>query len=449
MAKVSDQSLYKKVFHLAWPAVLEAFFINLAGLIDTMMVAGLGAAAVAATGLSTQPFFLTMTPVIATTVSLSALVARRMGEERREKANETFVTACLICFILAFFVTAFGLLLADPVLRIAGSNPQTHEMGVAYYHARSLGIFVLVFTMAFDAAQRGSGNTHIAFKVNLTSSAVNIFLNYLLIYGHWGFPKLGVYGAGLATVLGDVVACILATISVFGRHSYIKIPYIVKHQIRASWASFKSILYLGLPLAAENVLMRVGFVATAVTAAGLGTEPFAAHQVTMNLLGLGFSFGDGMQTSAMTLTGNALGAKEGERAIRYGRTCRTIGYFLAGFLSLAVLLFGPQFYDYQFADAQVVNMGVHISRYIILIVFFQIQQLIYNGVLRSAGDVKYTMITSMISVTIIRTLATLLFVHFFHLGLDGIWMGILLDQFFRFLFSYWRFHQGKWIYLKI
>ncbi|WP_019134581.1 MATE family efflux transporter [Kallipyga massiliensis] len=449
MKFLQEKKFYKQVYTMAWPAVLESFFINLAGLIDTMMVAGLGPAAVAATGLTNQPYFILLTPLIAVATALSALVARRMGEGHRREANTNFLSALVLCAGISLAITLITLGFADRILEMAGSNRETHDMAVTYFHIYAGGSFFVNFTTVINAAQRGSGNTRIAFTTNLVSSLVNIIFNYLLIYGHLGFPRLGVMGAALATIIGQAVSFLMATLSVTHRDSYIHLGYCLRRKIRPKWEAFRSLSFLGGPIMAENLLMRVGFLATALMAAGLGTEAFAVHQVNMNLLSMGFSLGLGMQTAAMTLAGKSMGAGKEKEAIIFGKACRDMGYGLAVFLALAILALGPAFYHFQFADDAIAEVGVHISLYVIAIVFFQIQQLIYNGILRSAGDVKFTLVASLVSVTLVRTLMTILLVRIFHLGLDGIWWAILIDQTCRFLFSFFRFRQGKWIYLKI
>ncbi len=444
-----QKSYYQSAFKLAWPAVLESFFIDVAGMIDTMMVAGLGPVAVAATGLTMQPTFLAMTPLIAVATALSAIVARRMGEGDRKNANESLSTAIAVAIIVTAFISIGTLIFSGQIVDFAGGNSDTHSPAVTYFRIRMAGLIFTHLTMVINSAQRGSGNTGIAFTTNMVSSLVNIVFNYLLIYGKFGFPELGIKGAALATVLGSLVAMIMSIRSLFKKHSYVKFSYITRKKLWPSMAIWKSINNLGFPILIENLLMRVGFMTTAVVAAGLGTDPFAAHQVNMNLLGLGFSFGNGMQVAAMTLTGESLGRGSEEDALKYGKICQRMGIFLAALLSTVMLLTARTYYGLQFKDPEIIRIGEVLARYVMVIVFFQIQQVIFGGILRSAGDVKYTLIASTISVTIIRSFATIFFVNVLHLGLHGIWMGVFFDQMSRFLFMFIRFKQGKWTKLKI
>lgn len=435
--------------HVAWPAVLESFFISLAGMIDTMMVSSLGSYAVAAVGLTTQPKFIGFSIFISINIALSALVARRKGEERQRSANETLLSALTISLILCLAVTVAMVAFTEPIMKFAGANADTLDPSSRYFRIIMGGMFFNIITLCINAAQRGSGNTIIAFTTNLVSSLVNIAFNYLLIQGNLGFPKLGIEGAALATVLGTVVSAIMSFQSLFQRNSYVRIAYMIKRKLRPTMEAVKSISNLAINLFVENIFMRIGFLATALMAAGLGTAAFAAHNVGMNLLNLGFAFADGMQVAAVALTGESLGAGKKEQALAYGKVCQRIGFVISVALSLFLLVFGRGIYGLHFQEADIINDGVMISHFIMVIVLLQISQLIYGGCLRAAGDVRYCLMSSLVSVTIIRTLVTFVLVQVFHLGLVGIWLGVGSDQFSRFVFMSLRFRQKKWLNIKI
>ena len=306
-----------------------------------------------------------------------------------------------------------------------------------------------VIQMGINSAQRGAGNTRITMRTNLVSSAVNITFNYLLIQGHFGFPKLGILGAALATVLGTIVASVMCILSIWKKDTFISIPLILSKKLRPSMEAFLSIVRVGYSVFAEQVLMRIGFMLTAIMAAKQGTNAMAAHQVGMNIMSLSFSFGDGLQATAVALIGFSLGAKQPERAKEYGRTCRMIGGVIAVLLAI-LYFFGARFLmGLFFEEEEIIAIGVGIMRVIIFVVMLQIAQVIYMGCLRGAGDTLYTAVASTISVTLVRMLGSYLFGYTFGLGIIGIWIGVLADQLSRFLFGSIRFRQGKWTEIKI
>lgn len=195
--------------------------------------------------------------------------------------------------------------------------------------------------------------------------------------------------------------------------------------------------------------MRIGFMSTAIMAADMGTSAMAAHQVGMNALGLSFSLGDGMQAAAVALIGQSLGERNPRQAKKYGFLCQKVGMVLAVCTSIVYLVFGKALYQVFFSEEHIVEMGVGITRCIMIIVLFQISQVIFTGCLRGAGDVVYTMISSCVSVTFVRTIASYLCCYTLGWGIYGIWAGIIADQLCRLTFSSIRFIKGKWVKIKI
>ena len=449
MQEQSKNSIAKEAVRMALPAILESFFVALAGMVDSLMVSSLGSHAVAAVGLTTQPKFMGLSLFFATNVAVSALVARRRGEKRKDLANRILLVAVMFVLVATVVVSALCVGFANEIIAFCGSNEETHELAVAYFRIIMGGMLFNVLSMVINAAQRGSGNTMIAMRTNITSNAVNMLGNYLLIQGHFGFPAWGIHGAAIATVFGTVVACVMSIQSLFKKDNFVSIPYIIKEKIKPSIEPLISMVKLGFSVFIEQILMRVGFMSTAMMAAGMGTAAMAAHQVGMNIMGLTFSFGDGLQVAAVALIGRSLGEGSPDRAKEYGKVCRRIGLSIS--LVLAVLYFfgGEALYGLFFEEEEIIAYGVSIIRTIIFIVLFQISQVIYMGCLRGAGDTNYTAMASTISVTVIRTGASYLFGFVCNLGMVGIWMGILADQIARFLFASIRFKQGKWTKIRI
>lgn len=446
----ASKDIIKETIQMAWPAVCESFFVALAGMIDSFMVSSIGSYAVAAVGLTTQPKFMGLALFIAVNVSLSALVARRRGEKKKKDANQLLLVAILFTLVSVAVVSALCVGFANEIIHFCGSEQDTHDTAVIYFRIIMGGSVFNVLSIVINAAQRGSGNTKIAMRTNVTSNVVNVIGNYLLINGHFGFPALGIHGAAIATVFGTVIACIMSVYSLFRKDNFVSIPYIIAEKIKPSLEQLKRIIHVGYSVFIEQLLMRVGFMSTAMMAAGMGTAAMAAHQVGMNIMALTFSFGDGMQVAAVALIGKSLGEGSAERAKLYGRVCRRIGFCIAAMLAVLYFFGGETLYRLFFKEEDhIVAYGVQIMHVIIFIVLFQVVQVIYMGCLRGAGDTRYTAVVSTISVTIIRTGFSYLCGIVLKWGITGIWLGILADQISRFLLTSIRFNSGKWTKIKI
>lgn len=443
----TEKECLHSAFRIAWPSTLESFLISLVSLIDTIMVSTLGKEAIAAVGLTTQPKFIGLALFLSLNVAVSALVARRFGEKDRQGANRVLGQSLLLTVLLAVVVSVLCVCLADPIMRFAGSAPQTHADAVAYFRIIMGGMMFNVLSMVINAAQRGAGNTKIAMRTNIVSNLVNIVFNYLLIGGNLGFPRLGVAGAAIATVLGTVFALGMSIASLCKKDRFLSIRDLPLHHFES--VTLKSILNIGSSTLAEQIFLRIGFLIYAIIVAKLGTDAFAAHQIGMNILTISFSFGDGLSVAAIALIGRSLGEQRPDMAKIYGGVCQRFGFFFA--LCLApIFLFGGRFLFSLFSsDTLILDYGGMIMRVMTVVVFLQISQVIYSGCLRGAGDTKYIAFVSLISVAFIRPLSGWLFCYPLAMGLLGAWIGLLADQVIRFIMTWIRFRGGHWMQIRI
>ena len=442
-----ERQIVKDALSVAWPSVLESFFVNLAGVVDTIMVGSLGSYAIAAVGLTTQPKFLGLAVFISLNVAVSAIVARRKGAGDRESANRVVRMLLLFTLILTALISVVFVIFAGPIVSLVGSQPDTHEYAVEYLRIIMGGSVFSTVSLVLNAAQRGAGNTRIAMVTNVISNLVNVIFNDLLIGGNFGFPALGVRGAAIATVIGTVCACTLSIVSVLHKDGFIYLRA-VKGWI-ADKLSIKSILNVGSSAFVEQICLRIGFLLFSMTVARLGTTQLAAHQIGMNMMSMSFSFGDGFSVAAVTLIGQSLGRKRPDMAKIYGNVCQKTGLICAFVISSFYFLFGKDIFALFSQEQIILDYGEMIMRILSVILFVQIEQVVLFGCLRGAGDTKFTAFVSLISVTCIRPGMSWLLCYPVGLGLMGAWLGTACDQVVRFVMTFVRFRKGNWTKLKL
>ena len=441
------QETLKNAVTVAWPSILESFLVALVGVMDTIMVGTVGTEAIAAVGLCTQPKFIALAIFISTNVAVSAIVARRKGQGDRESANAVMRQAIVVTLVLVAVISTLTVVFAPQILALAGSNADTHNDAVVYYRIIMGGMLFNVISLVINAAQRGVGNTKIAMRTNMVSNAVNICFNYLLIGGHFGFPRLEVAGAAIATVLGTVFAMVMSIASVMRPEGYLHLSF--KNFFRFERQTLTSLWNVASGTLAEQLFARVGFLAFAVVVANLGTIPFAAHQIGMNIISISFSLGDGLSVAAVALVGQSLGRGRPDMARIYGGTCQRIGLFFSVVVSIVFITQGRLIFSLFDKTPAVLEEGVIIMRFAAAVVFFQISQVVFSGCLRGAGDVRYMAVVSLVSATFVRPALGWFFCYGLGLGLTGAWMGLATDQFLRLFFTAIRFLSGKWTKIRI
>lgn len=446
--EVNSNMLYHDIVQIAWPSLVELILTQLASMVDMIMVGRLGPWAISAVGLTTQPKFLMMTMFIAMNVGATALVARYRGEGNRKKANTVLNQAMLLTFILSLAASIVGFIFAEPMVRFMGAaDAKTLEGGTIYLKIQMVGFLFMALTSTITATLRGIGNSRTAMIYNLIANVINVIFNYLLIFGHWGFPKLGVAGASLATIIGQFVAFILAMMAVLRGDQYLHLQ--IKECLKPNWKYLKSIFNIGIPAMIEQLVMRTGIIIYSKTVASLGTVAFATHQICMNIQAMSFMNGQAFGVSATSLMGQSLGKKRPDMAQAYSSRTRYLGMIISLILGVVFFFFGRPIVSLYTDDPSVINQGAKILKLVALIQPFQSTQFILSGALRGAGDTKATAIITFITILLLRPGLALLCINVLHLGLEGAWLALAADQIVRSTLIVIRYRSGKWKNIKV
>jgi len=182
--------LLKATWALAWPVVLEQALSMVSQVVDMAMVGRLGADAVAAIGLRMQPFFLINALFMGLSVGTTALCARAIGAQDREGAGKVTGQSVIVAFVFGSFVSYLGFIKSEWIITFMKAEAPVRALGATYVRAMMPGMLLFVFTIS-TGALRGAGDTRTPMLINLGLNVVHVFTNYLLIFGNWGFPRLG------------------------------------------------------------------------------------------------------------------------------------------------------------------------------------------------------------------------------------------------------------------
>lgn len=446
--EVNSGMLYHDIVQIAWPSLVEFVLTQLASMVDMIMVGRLGPWAISAVGLTMQPKFLMMTMFMAMNVGATALVARYKGEDSRIKANTVLNQAMLLTFILSLAASVVGFIFSGPMIRFMGAtDAKTLEGGTIYLKIQMIGFLFMALTSTVTAALRGIGNSRTAMAYNLIANVVNVVFNYLLIFGHFGFPKMGIAGASLATIIGQFVAFVLAMIVILREDQYLHLQ--IKESLKPNWEYLKNIFNIGIPAMIEQLIMRAGMITFVKTVTSLGTIPFATHQICMNIRAMSFMNGQAFAVSATSLMGQSLGKKRPDMAQAYCSRTRRIGMTISLLLGLVFFFFGKPIMKLYTDNTLIIEQGTKILKLVALIQPFQSTQFILSGALRGAGDTKATAIITFITVLLLRPGLAKFTINSLDWGLKGAWIAIATDQVVRSLLIVMRYRSGKWKNIKI
>ena len=451
---------YKDVWRIALPSVIEMVLMSLIGSVDTMMVGNvLGPEGLSSVGLPTQPRMLLLCIFFALNVGVTAIVARRRGEERQDAANSTLRNAMMLALGLSLVMMLLASLFAEPLMRLAGGDNAESEKvfydAVDYFRIMSYALPINALSMCICAAQRGIGKTRITMWVNVASNLTNVFFNFCLIGGNLGFPRLEVQGAAIASVIGMVVGFLLAlgTIVAGGKYKgYLHVS--IRDKWRFEKDAMKSIIKVGGNAAIEQLGVRFGFFIYGRILFSLGTTMYAANQICMQMLNLSFTFGDGLGVAGTALVGQNLGRKRADLSMLYGKVCQRYAVVVALLLGTIIIIFRHPLAG-LFIDANTENAD-QVLRYATQTMFvlaavqpFQTSSVVLSSSLRGAGDNLYVAMVSTVCVSVVRPIMAVLAVNVLHLELVGTWIFGLSEIVLRFALFYPRFASGKWKDIKV
>ncbi len=437
----------RAVLGLAVPVIVDQVLQTVTQMADMIMVGRLGAEAVAAVGLSTQPFNIAQAVFMGIGVGATALVARFIGAQDRARANRIATQALFMSMAVAAVMAAIGYVEAPALVRFMGAAPEVVPGGIAYMRILMPGLFMLVINMVLSAALRGAGDTRFPMKVNAALNVANIIGNYILIYGNFGAPAMGVAGAALATTLSRVLGTVMLIWHVRSGHGSICIDGL--RGFRFDFDLIKRILNVGIAASAERVSLTLGLAFYVRIVAALGTIQYAAHAVALNAEAISYMPAFAFAVSATTMVGQALGADRPDFAERAAWECWRLSTWMLSIGGALLLVFPQMLMKLYVDDPQIVQLGAEVLR---IMAFVQVPMgtaFVMMGALRGAGDTRSVLFTAMFSVWVVRLGLAWLFVNVFGWGLPGAWYAMGIDWLVRMSIATVTFRRGRWRYMSV
>ena len=420
---IDPRAMRRRVIGLAWPVIGENFLETLLGVIDTVLVAGLGTAAIAGVGTALQVMFLLISALSALAVGSAVLVAQAVGAGDTARAGRLARQSLVWSVIISIPLALGGLLFSAPIIGAFGVEPDVARIGTDYMHVTMGTVVVLVALFIGSGALRGAGDSRTPMVVTAIANVINVGLAYALIYGHFGLPALGPVGSAWATFLARALALLLLVGVLWRGRNGVSIGG------HGSWLPdlkvARQVLQIGVPAALEQVLVSGAFLALSMVVARLGTEMLAAHRVTFNALSLSFLPGIGFGIAATALVGQSVGAQrigEGGAAARVA-TIWAVAWMSA--IAALLFIFAPQVLHLFTSDQAVVSAGASGLRIVALAQPFWAVMFVQSGALRGAGNTQFPLMVSGVGIWLAVGLAFAL-IETIGGGLASVWAAFLI-----------------------
>lgn len=454
LTKDNSLNYYRReTIKLTIPVFLELLISGLFGMIDMMMVGNSGPAhittpSIAAIGITNQMMFIGIAVAQAFSTGGTAMISRYCGARKEDRVPD--VVKHLLILIVTILIIPFvtiNLLIPDKVMAFIGAEQETMNIGINYFKVVILGFTFQAFNLAIFASMRGTGDTRTPMIINIGINLLNVFGNYILIFGKLGLPALGVTGAGISTSLSHVLASIVLFIILLNKSHVVKLK--LSKGFKFNGPIVQNLINIGVPAALEQAGFRVGVLLFIKIVTSLGTVAYATHQIALNILSLSFAPGQSFGIAASTLVGKSLGEERIDKAKTYIKETNRLALIASIFFGALFYFFGPTLTSFYTSDTSVIGQSVVIMKIVALIQPFQASAFAISGALRGAGDTVSTLIVTLIGIVVVRIGVSYTLIKIAGVGLIGAWIAMFLDQLTRWIGINLRYKTGKWKEIKL
>jgi MATE family, multidrug efflux pump len=415
---------FKPMFALAVPVVLAELGWVTMGIVDTLMVGRLGAEAIGAVGIGSSVFMGVCVFAMGLLLGLDTLVAQSFGAGRLDDCHRWLVHGVALSLALTIPVTGLlYLLLAS--LELWGLDARVLPLTRSYLQVVTWSLLPLLLYASFRRYLQATGSVRPVMMALLTANVVNAVVNWILIFGRFGAPQLGVAGAAWATVISRVFMAAWLLWAIVDRERG-RVPGLFHTSLRIDSAWIRRLCTLGFP-AAMQITLEVGVFAAATALAGrLPPSALAAHQIAINMAALTFMVPYGISSAGAVRVGHAVGRRDPDGAARAGWTALLFGVIFMSFAAAAFITLGRPLIAAFTSDPDVVRVGVSLLAIAAVFQLFDGVQGVATGILRGLGDTRTPMVWNLAGHWFIGLPLGYALCFAAGLGIAGLWWGLSL-----------------------
>ena len=390
----------RTVFKLAWPIIIHQLLMIIMLLVDTLMLGHYSTTSLAATGIAMPIIFFLRMVLLAIPIAATVMVSRAVGEKDIDKARLSAVAALIIGVVFGVIVSIFGQIFAADTIRFFTEKPELSSEATIYL---KLVISVFIFNYLFMIATsicRGAGDTKTPMFIVLGGNCINIIINYLLIYGKFGFPEWGIKGAAVSTMICSFLQCLVVVIFLFTKYSFI--PLKLKSFLMVKAEQFRTLFRISLPAMIEPLIVQIGMILFLKMVVRLGETSIAAHNVVFRIEAIAFMPGVALSIATATIVGQSLGARKLDSAMAGCRESNRLALLIMSMVGFIFVLIPSLLLGLFTPDINVIKIGAACLVIAGLEQPFIGYAIVHRGALQGAGDTVSPIFVSAIGVWFIR-----------------------------------------------
>lgn len=426
---------------LILPLIMEQLLAILVGMLDTVMISGVGEAAVSGVSLVDNINILVINIFAALATGGAVVAGHALGQKNREQAGESAWQMVLFLLYSSAAMTVILLGLHRVILRAIFGQVEEAVMtsAVTYLIITGLSICPLALYNGCAALFRAMGDSRTTMYISLLMNLLNLIGNAVLIFVF----EMGVAGAAISTLIARTVSAVLIFKLMFdeGKEIYFK----GRLTPRMNFPQVKKILYIGIPNGLENSLFQLGKILLLSLVSTFGTSAIAANAVCGTITNFNILPGMAINMALLSVASYCIGAGEFGQTKYYTRKLMRLTWLCMSAVSLIMMAGAPFFLKIYHLTPETNTLAVQVIRFhAIMCMVAWVASFTLPNTLRAAGDVMWTMVIAIISMWVFRIGTAYFFSNIFHMGLIGIWIAMTIDWMFRGICYEIRYRGGKW-----
>ena len=435
---------YKLLITISIPIVIQNLISSSLNLVDNVMIGQLGETYIAATGLANQIYFIMTLILFGGNSGISIYIAQYWGKKETDKIKSVLSIGLIFALFVSTIFFIIGFVFPTQTLALMSKDTAVVSLGASYMRIVSLSYIITAISFAFGFSSRSVGHPKLPMTAAVVSLMINTVLNYILIFGKFGFPVMGIEGAAIATLIARVVEFIIIIGGIYKTIPVLAVSF--KNFFTISSDLVKKVGKTAFPVILNEGFWSLGMTAYALVYARIGTEAVAAVMITNTVNNLFMVVGFGLGNASSVMLGNTLGAGEIDKAIDYNKkflALSIIGGVIVGALIMAIGPFlirnlyqlTPESYDITLKTLFILALFMSFKFYNTIIVI---------GTLRSGGDTVYSMAMEITSVWLIGVPLAALGGFVFKLPVYWVVAMVNIEEVFKVLIGLPRLLSNKW-----
>ncbi|MEA3322213.1 MAG: MATE family efflux transporter [Bacillota bacterium] len=430
------------LFALTWPIFIEVLLHMLMGNADILMLSQYSDDSVAAVGVANQILFMLIVMFGFIATGTTILVAQYLGSKKRELAAEVTVVSIGANLIFSVAISILVFLFSSKLLLLMDLPPELLSEADSYLKMVGIFSFVQALVITMGATIRSYGFTRDAMYVTIGMNIINVIGNYLFIFGPFGIPVLGVDGVALSTVTSRALGLIVITVLLFKR---IEEPLPFKKMFSLPVSHLKNLLKIGIPSAGEHLSYNTSQIVITYFIVMIGTEALTTKVYAQSLMMFIFLFSVAISQGTQIMIGHQIGAGKVEEAYKRCLNSLRLAILISILTAIPIAFFSDTLLGFFTDNPDIITLGGTLILFTVILEPGRSFNLVVINALRAAGDVRFPVyigILSMWGVSV--TVSYLLGIHF-GLGLVGVWIAMILDEWLRGIIMLYRWRSRIWV----